>query len=225
VRNNVFRSAQKAGVKFFLSLFCLVTPAFCQLVSVGVKAGVPLTDAFSSMQSSFTYGTRRYVVGGTAELHLPFRFSVELDALYRRIGFDYRFQSLDIGHFLSRTTANQWDFPLLVKYEVLRGPIRPFVDAGPVLRHLSGITETSSFATFFPFQTGSTVSNSSLYLRNRNSPGFAIGGGVTAKLFRLRLSPEIRYIRWSNEAFQGENGGGTINSNLNQLDLMVGFAF
>jgi hypothetical protein len=208
-----------------LLLAFLVTPAFSQLLSVGVKAGAPLTDAFST-STDFSHGTRRYVVGGTAEVRLPFRLSIELDALYRRIGFDYSFKSLDLGYFSSRTTADQWDFPLLAKYEILRGRVRPMVDAGPVLRHLSGIDETSNYLTFYPSFTtavsGSTQSNNSVYLRNRNSPGFSVSGGVSFKWRPLKVCPEIRYTRWGNEAFSS-NGFGTLNSNLNQVDVLVGF--
>jgi opacity protein-like surface antigen len=215
-----------AGLRSSLLLVCVVTPAFSQLLSVGIKAGVPLDDAVST-SDSFTHGTRRYVLGGTVEARLPFRLSIELDALYRRIGFDYAFQSLDLGRFSSRTTANQWDFPLLGKYEILGGPVRPFVDAGPVLRHLSNINEASMQLVFYPYLVGvfsSMKSNNSIYLRHRNSAGFTAGAGIAANWRRLRASPEIRYTRWGNEAFAA-NQFGNLNSNLNQVDLLVGLTF
>lgn len=210
-----------------LLLVFTITPAFSQFLSVGIKGGAPLTDAFATT-GDFSHGTRRYVVGGTAQVRLPFRFSIELDALYQRIGFDYAFISLDLGRFSSRTTANEWEFPLLAKYEILRWPVHPFVDAGPVLRHLSGINETSNFLTFYPFFSmpisGSTQTDNSVYLRNRNSPGFSFGGGVAFKWSRLKVSPEIRYTRWGDEAFAA-NSFGNLNSNLNQADVLVGFTF
>lgn len=207
-------------------LTLIASSAFCASVSVGVKAGVPLTDAFSA-PSSYSFGTRRYLVGGTAEVHLPFRLSIELDALYKRIGYDFAFRSVSAGYVYERTTANQWEFPLLAKYEIAGGPVRPFIDAGPVLRHLSGFHDVYEYRTYFPPTSGTVTSNNPPLLSNRNSPGFAVGGGVTLKLFRIRVSPEIRYTHWGNEAFGGalETPHGSLRSVTNQTDLIVGFAF
>ena len=33
---------------------------------------------------------------------------------------------------------------------------------------------------------------------NRNTAGFAIGGGIALKVAHFRLSPEIRYTRWTS---------------------------
>ncbi len=50
---------------------------------------------------------------------------------------------MDLLLISERTVANQWEFPLLLKYEFRGiGPVRPFVDAGPSLRHLSGFRQT-----------------------------------------------------------------------------------
>ena len=58
----------------------------------GVKGGTPLSDANRSAEiySRFSgYGpwslsTRRYTVGGTFEVRVPFGLYVEVDALYKR---------------------------------------------------------------------------------------------------------------------------------------------
>jgi hypothetical protein len=110
----------------------LSTPAISQIVSAGVKAGAPLEDAFADESNySLTSEARRYLVGGTVEVHLPLRISVELDAIYKRTGFLTYFQSLDIGHSSDRVSANQWEFPLLAKYEILGGPVRPLHTGRP----------------------------------------------------------------------------------------------
>src|ERR1700679_2867444 len=71
-------------------LFLGASTAFCQPFSFGVKLGVPLTDFFNTVESSnFTFNatTDRYIVGPTAELHLPLGLGVEVDALYRRMSY------------------------------------------------------------------------------------------------------------------------------------------
>jgi hypothetical protein len=71
-----------------LIIFCLTaSSAFCQLFSVGVKAGVPLGDAYSSIPNNISEA-RRYLLGPTVEVHLHLRFSVQLDAIDKRSGLD-----------------------------------------------------------------------------------------------------------------------------------------
>jgi len=53
-----------------------------QMISVGVKGGAVLSDSLSQ-QSIFTSATSGTWTGGpTVELHLPYRLSIEIDALY-----------------------------------------------------------------------------------------------------------------------------------------------
>ncbi len=194
-------------------------PALCQSYSLGVKLGVPTGESFTVPTD--LSAARRYLVGGTAELHLPFRLSIELDGIYKRTGLNTLLGN-PLPTYESATAgvrANQWEFPLLGKYELKgAGPVRLFVDGGPVLRHIGGIAETITytFLTGIPTST-SITSNSSSLLSNRNTGGFAIGGGVTLKLLSLRISPELRYTRWSDATF--------VNSSVNQADVMVGVTF
>ena len=194
---------------FTAVIFC--APAFSQLFSIGVKGGVPLTDAYSG-QSSGSFSTvpydNRYIIGPTAEIHLPLHFAFEVDALYRRNGVDYGGPGIAgaVAPFNIRTAVNDWQFPFLGKYELHFGPLRPFVDAGVVFRHIS---TSGSANRFVP--------------TNPNTAGFAVGGGVALKLLFIRLSPEIRYSHWPTALFN--DGSGLIHSNSNQADFLVGFTF
>ena len=208
----------------YLPLILLVAaPAVAQIVSLGVKAGVPLGDPIIGVNGAgVTPNVRRYLVGGTVEVHLPLKFSVELDAIYKRTGFsDGPFGSINF-RFSDRIAANQWEFPLLAKYEILSGRVRPFIDAGPVLRHISGFRDVS--VLLFDLGAISGTFNNTPDLANRNSPGFAVGGGVTFKVLHIRISPEFRYTRWGSSAFQIAQEGAPV-SNSNQEDLLVGFTF
>ena len=101
-------------------------PAGAQFLSVGLKAGVPLNDAFSN--DGFPGSdTKRYIIGPEVEVRLPFRLGVEFDALYRR-------------YSVSGTSASEWQFPILLKYHFKGVPlVHPFVDGGPVFNHVSDI--------------------------------------------------------------------------------------
>jgi len=198
-----------------LSLLTLLVPAACgqSLFSFGIKGGVPLTDAFSdsttsavdAVQHSFS-NSKDYVIGPTAELRLPFGFSVEADALYRPLSL-----ATDTTVLLfygspgptthSVTNISSWEFPILGKYHFLHTPIvKPYVEAGPIFR---------------------AVGSSGSYLSNE---GFAMGGGVDVKLFVVRVEPEIRYSRWGGDA-PAEPGFFAAPSNQNQAELLIGISF
>lgn len=107
-------------------LFFAALPAGAQLFSVGVRGGVPLTDAYNAVSNpTIALSTGRFVIGPTVELHLPFGLGAEADALYR---------SYTVGG-----TVTQWEFPILATYHFHKvGPLlRPFVDGGPAFNHIS----------------------------------------------------------------------------------------
>lgn len=191
-------------------------------VSVGVKGGVPITDAFNVAQGSnaaYFTKTKRYLVGPTLEIHLPARFSVEVDGLYKRVGYQYEAS----GPFVySKTVANSWEFPLLGKFEILPGPVRPFFDAGVSIRHLSGIRQvrqTIAAGTFNRVEV-----NNAVEFNKRNDVGFTSGFGVAFKLGPVRVSPEFRYTRWGGESLR-DPIRSLLRTNRNQGDFLLGFTF
>ncbi|HEV2444695.1 MAG TPA: hypothetical protein VGS58_02180, partial [Candidatus Sulfopaludibacter sp.] len=64
--------------------------SYGQHITIGVKSGIPLTDAFSDQTThgvdtiahSFS-ASKDFVIGPVIELGLPLGFAVEADALYR----------------------------------------------------------------------------------------------------------------------------------------------
>src|SRR3954468_19303744 len=188
---------------FLLLAWC--RPASSQLISLGLKGGVLLTDPLSTGQGgsgSVGHDVRRYIVGPTGELHLPFGLSFEADALYRPLNYtEYpagNFSGLPVAH-----TGSDWQFPLLAKYQFHKGIIvHPFVDGGITYRH---------------------VSFSNVQLADANTAGFTLGGGLTLKLLFLRLSTELRYSHFPTEVF-GSNFNN-VHSTSNQADFLVGLTF
>ena len=190
-------------------------------VSFGVKGGVPVTDAFNTLkgnEASYVTNTKRYLVGPTFEFHLPLRFSIEFDALYRRLGFDY--YQLPGGSVSSGTVANSWQFPLLVKWAVLPGPVRPFLDGGASVQHVSGIEQVSSALHAVGVNPSHPAEfNASLDV------GLTVGAGVEFRIGRyLRVSPEMRYTRWGSETFR-DPVNALLRTNRNQGDFLLGITF
>ena len=169
-----------------------------QIFSVGVKAGVPFTDAFNSFTSgsySSLAGSRNYVVGPIGELHLPLGLSVEGDALYHPLSFNAQRPNL-----VQSNDFSSWEFPVLGKYRFAFPLIKPYVEAGPSFRTLGGLL-------------GGNLSNA----------GFTAGVGVELRLARFRIGPEIRYTHWGADPTSATTIG--ISSNQNQGEFLVGFSF
>ena len=223
-------------MKLTLLLIFSSAASFAQPVSFGfgVKGGLPLTDFINTVSGSRTTVssvTNRYIVGPTVELRLPFGFGVEADALYRHFSYNSTASLVDVLSTL-RTSSNNWEFPLLVKKRFGGvGPVRPFVDAGVSFNKITGLTQTVSNLVF-PNRLTTTSNSNPAELKNDFTAGFTMGGGVEIHLLILRISPEIRYTRWGNQQFNGifPPGGasgitGSLTSNQNQAEFLVGFTF
>ena len=207
-----------------LLLFGAVS-AWAQLFSYGVKAGVPLTeflDAAKSQQFAFNSTTNRYIVGPTAELHLPFGLGVEFDILYRR--FDYTGSGTLAGIVTSSSaTGNAWEFPLLAKYRFPKMKIvHPYVDAGVAWDKLSGLTQAIT-STVAPNRTATTSTSDPAQLNATATRGFVMGAGLSVKVLVIHLSPEVRFTRWGAQHFIDPSG--LLHSNLSQGEFLLGITF
>lgn len=216
----------KTTTRFLLVLAFAGASLFAQSVSLGFKGGVPLTEQFNIGQGPNAYynsADRRYLVGPTAQLNMGGHFALEIDAIFKRLGYEFATPNANSSGALSRSTvANQWEFPLLLKYSfAARGShqVRPFIDVGASLRHLSSFRQTTYASQFFAPQ----INNNAIELAHRNSPGAVAGIGITFQVGKLKISPEARYTRWANQAFQSSDG--LLKTNLDQGDFLVGFTF
>jgi len=63
-------------------------------------------------------------------------------------------------------------------------------------------------------------------LSSERSLNGTFGGGLEVKLGFLRITPELRYTRWGSNTFSSIfPPGGSLNSNQNQGEFLVGFSF
>ncbi|MCU1258986.1 MAG: hypothetical protein JWO80_1871, partial [Bryobacterales bacterium] len=110
-----------------------------QRIALGVELGVRTTEDVSGTLSP---ESKRYIVGPMVDIVLPMRFSLELDALYRRVGFTGYFSSC-CAYSITRERANSWEFPTILKYRLPVVPAHPFVGIGYAPRMVKG-TDVSS---------------------------------------------------------------------------------
>ena len=170
-----------------LALFLFGASAWAQPFSAGVKVGLPLTNFIDTVSGQSSTVTNRYLVGPTAELHLPFGLGIEVDALYRH--FNYQdILGTGVNAVTSANTAGAWEFPVLLKYRFPGKLARPYLDAGVAWDKITGLSNTikSSLST-------GTVANPSGET-NSSTTGFVIGAGLDLH-FVIHVLPELRYTR------------------------------
>jgi hypothetical protein len=191
---------------------------FAQPFSAGIKAGIPLTDfldAAGNGSFNYTAPTQRYIVGGVVELRLPLGLGVEFDALYRRLS--YSGSGILVGNFTTiSASGSNWEFPLLLKYRFHFPVVRPYLDAGAAWDTLPGLKQAILNAPQYVLGTSAPV------VKN-TTMGFVVGGGVDIHAVFLHISPEIRFTRWNST--QISDALGSLHSNLNQGEFLVGFTF
>ena len=187
--------------KTFLYLFVFAGAAYAQPVIAGLKIGAPLTDAIHlSSNATFaavTADTHHYVVGPFVEVKLPWKFSVEVDALYR----SYEYQ---LAPSAPSNSVGSWEFPVMAKRKFFAGPVKPYVEGGLVFSHLTGVKSASE-------------------LLHKSDYGITLGAGLEIHALLLRISPEIRYDGFAFRNFNSP--GDLIQSNRNQAMVLVGISF
>lgn len=209
-------------MKLTLLVCAIMASAIAQPVSVGMKVGVPVTDAletFQGNQAAYVTNTHRYLFGPTVQLNLPFRFSIEVDALYKRLGYEYNQFGGPGSPTTTRTTANSWEFPVLGKWAVFPGPVRPFIDFGANFRHISGVDQIRDTASAV-----NVIVNPVPEFHKDFDIGATFGAGVEFKAGWLRLTPEFRYTRWGSENFR-DPVASLLRTNKNQGDFLIGLTF
>jgi len=209
-------------MRLFFSILFLSAAASAQLVTFGVKGALRATN---DVEGSAGSESKIYSVGPSVEVGLPHRFSFEYDALYNRFGYSY--SSTDfIGEVqFGRSRGNSWEFPLLMKYRLTGGAIAPYVLAGYAPRTMSGDVVYTGFSFL---QLGGPAAP---YRFSYNQPygvshGLVAGGGIRIPAGRLRITPEVRYLRWKDSPYDEEGSRGFyIFVPQNEVRVLVGIGW
>ena len=181
-------------MRLLLAWLCLAIPGLSQPLTVAVEGGVRLGGDAGDPRIYDPHvdpsNSKPYLVGPAIEVRLPWRFALEAGALYSRLG-NTLYIPLIANESLIRTVANSWEFPLLVKYRLPARGVHPHVIAGVAPRRAGGTTNVIHYG-YYPGDV--TFSSAGWHARDH---AFVGGAGVEVKLWRLRIAPEIRYLRWA----------------------------
>ena len=234
-----------------LSSFCGATAVVCLLlatassasaqhISVGIKAGVPLTGLLRKSSGDarccqeVPTQTRRYTIGPVVDIGLLLGFGVEFGAMYKR--FDQ--QSIAVtttgyviideenSYPITQTAGisavgHSWEFPLAVQYRFFKSAIRPYVEGGVSLNRLSNVYSFQNVSinfrqlpfTFAPMRGSFT----------RVGPLF--GMGVDVKLHRIHVTPGLRYTHYNKLSSLTACISGPGCPSNKAVDFLVGFTF
>ena len=220
-----------------LVIVAAIAPVYGEGLHFGVKGGVPATRYFETGRtanrngsSEYSAATRRYTVGLSAEWRFTEKFGLELDLLYKRMGYVGI-----VSYFASSTgvlttsafdaKGNSWDFPLLAKYRFGRA-VHPYVAGGGVLRYIGPIRArgqqtvenlVTRTTTRVPIDTTEPTD-----VRKRLYPGLTAAGGIECGLGRLHVLPEFRYTHWTANI---AGSGGVLRFSPNQAEFLLGLLF
>jgi hypothetical protein len=209
----------------FTFLFLGGQPALAQPVAIGVEGGIRTTGDVSG---TLMPESKRYIVGPKLEVRLPWHLSVEVDALYRRVGFLGYINSC-CANSVTGERDNSWEFPMIVKCRFPSGPkLHPFAGVGYAPRIVSG-NDISSGSYLSNFDTGAITYYSNVH-RSVSYPvtqGLVVSGGVEFGARHVLISPELRYVHWSQPFLNSEGGDGSFRyaSSQDELFVLVGIAW
>jgi opacity protein-like surface antigen len=196
----------------------LSVPAFADAISVGVKAGVPLTDVVKTAGDiggrRFEASRRNLTVGPVLNVRLPFGLGVEFGAMYKQV--EQQAGQIEVSTVPSEIrsipytkNARSWEFPVVGQYRLAKeGTLQPYVEAGFAFNRLSGVLA--------PFRT-LPASLLKPEAGTETRTGFVTGIGVEMHLPIIRITPGLRYTRY------GETQPWLPPANA--VDFLVGFTF
>jgi hypothetical protein len=197
----------------FLFLVAGVLPA--QPFTFGVKGGVRLTtdlDNFDAKSES-----QWYVVGPMVTAGLPLGFRLEIDALYRRVGYRTSFGTV-FGYFTERDRGNLWEFPIILRHGLTRGLYAGVGYAPGTINGTAHVNQVGRLPVTF-----SVVDLPGAWDVTHGVIGVA---GIEKHAGPLRIAPEIRYTFWTATALDLYGSQGyLVQSSQHQVDLLLGISF
>jgi hypothetical protein len=172
-------------MRFSLVLLFLISCANAQRLSLGVAGGGSPTDAFRDRtypqppyDAEHSYSEAKdYFIGPTLEWQFSPRWSVEVDALFRKLHHTWEVVVPDgTVNSVSPSPVITWEFPVLAKYRFGSSSWTPFIEGGPSFRTAGNLNGTN------PSHVGATA-----------------GLGVERRWGPLKFAPTVRYTRWMRD--------------------------
>jgi hypothetical protein len=191
-------------------------PGRAQSVSFGLTAGLPINQLATAVDGQVS-NTGRITFGPSFRVHLPHRFGIDVDLLYKQFDFGFAADA-------ARITLHRLELPLEFRYDFRDSPAHPFVHGGMSFNRvitMGGASNCGDFGggTGFYCIGGKPAGQ----LRHEHTYGPVLGAGVDFGWRAIRLSPEIRLTRWVDRNFG--TADSPLRSNLTQVEVLLALTF
>jgi hypothetical protein len=209
-----FTSALCGGVAGACLILASAPSAAAQHISVGIKAGVPLTNVAESESTflPFQLEKRRYTIGPVMDIGLPLGFGIEIGAMYKR--FDQKSMTITTTGFVISpdgdsfaiqqfagisAVGHSWEFPVAVQYHLFsQSLIRPYVEGGVSFNHLSNVYSFQNVFPMFPIGPRPLPFTDGPTRASFDRVGGLFGLGVDLKLHKIHVTPGFRYTHYND---------------------------
>jgi opacity protein-like surface antigen len=209
-------------LRFAFLCICLSGVAFAQVgFGAGLKGGFASPGWFQDTSGHYTNTDRSSGFTGGPYVEARFGpFSVDVEALYRKIG-------VDIGGgyvtywYDEQERGSMWRVPMLAKMRLPQvREFRPFVEAGPsFMRMKAHVTGMAGIEDVNENGQPITVSTTVDDYVSHTSSGFTFGAGLERRIMPLRVTFEGRMTRWR----EGDIPGAL--NQPNQFEFLFGIGF
>jgi hypothetical protein len=205
-------------------IFLSTHVAIAQSVAIGIEGGLRTTGDVSGTLSP---ESKRYTIGPKVEIRLPLHLSLEVDALYRDIGFTGYAESC-CRSSITRDRDTSWEFPMMAKYRLPRvARLRSFAGIGYAPRIVYGGDVSSGSVENMSAGVYTGYSNRHRNVSYPETQWLVILGGVELRARHLLISPEVRYVHWNQPFLDAFGGYGSFRytSAHDELFVILGIAW
>lgn len=225
-QNAVTDVPQKFWRRFSLGVRLCALP----LNYIGVSSNTTGPTSTESVTQTTTEPNSTFGGGATVEYAVSRRLQIGADLLYHRFNItgenttvttlsDGTIQTTDVNQAV---TARYWDLPVLARYTFPSAKIgagRIFLGGGAVARRATDIRTTTLNTDI---NSNVTVSYTPLTPEHSTILGVVATAGVRAvDDFGIRVTPEVRYVRWLDDMF----AAWPAQQRRNELQVLIGITF
>ncbi len=167
---------------------------------IGIRGGVNLShvnavNSYSIVHPDGASGFDEYnnktgfQLGALAEYRAWRELWLALEFQFRQTKYEHQLFEVEGSTILFSEKLSYFDIPVSVKYNFLKGEIKPYVQAGAVFSILTGAISTTS-------RDDQKDLVDRFDSRNGFTAGYFGGGGVSYTIKGFRLTADVRYARY-----------------------------
>lgn len=198
--------------------------------TIGLKGGLNLANmALKTTDTATDIPTFKTQMGQTGGLFVSFNFgslAIQPELLYSRRGLSYAEYSDETVDVTGRFLADYIEMPVLIKYSLLSGPVKPFLYAGPSIAYLLEAQQGYDVEYLSGEEPDYTYRYELENYFKETEIAAVFGAGIDIKLPKVVLSLEGRYHLGLTNVYQPSGVEDDITSLKHKgFSVLIGFGF